>query len=589
MKYVLVSGGVISGIGKGVIASSTGLLLKTIGLKVSSIKIDPYMNVDAGTMAPTEHGEVFVLDDGGEVDLDLGNYERYLNITLTRENNITTGKIYQHVIERERRGDYLGKTVQVVPHLTDAIQDWIERVARIPVDDTNEAPDVCIIELGGTVGDIESAPFIEAMRQLKRRAGKNNFLQIHVSLIPVIQGEQKTKPTQQAIRDVGRAGLVPDLIACRCDIPLEKGTIDKIAMFCQVEPEQVVAVHNVSSTYHVPLLLEKQGLVKTIRNILMLDDIPKAKSLVDRGQRTWTEWKNLTSQQDRLFDTVSIVLVGKYTNLHDSYLSVIKSLEHSAMRCGKKLNLVWVDASNLEEQARTDDPAAFHKAWHEVCTANGILVPGGFGQRGTEGMIAAAKWARTNKTPYLGICLGMQIAVIEFARNVCGITGASSVELNEQCSDPLVIFMPEIDKTNLGGTMRLGLRPTLFQPGSEWSRLRQLYGEKVEIHERHRHRYEVNPDYIDQLAQAGLNFIGKDDKGVRMEIIELKDHPWYVGVQFHPEYLSRVLDPSKPYLGFVAAAAGCLEKVTEDMGKSGTLTNGNAEASLVNGLNGVRI
>ncbi|KAK0118658.1 CTP synthase ura7 [Cadophora gregata] len=547
------------------------------------------MNVDAGTMAPTEHGEVFVLDDGGEVDLDLGNYERYLNITLTRENNITTGKIYQHVIERERRGDYLGKTVQVVPHLTDAIQDWIERVARIPVDDTNEAPDVCIIELGGTVGDIESAPFIEAMRQLKRRAGKNNFLQVHVSLIPVIQGEQKTKPTQQAIRDVGRAGLVPDLIACRCDIPLEKGTIDKIAMFCQVEPEQVVAVHNVSSTYHVPLLLEKQGLVETIRNILKLDDIPKAKSLVDRGQRTWTEWKNLTSQQDRLFDTVSIVLVGKYTNLHDSYLSVIKSLEHSAMRCGKKLNLVWVDASNLEEQARTDDPAAFHKAWHNVCTANGILVPGGFGQRGTEGMIAAAKWARTNKTPYLGICLGMQIAVIEFARNVCGITGASSVELNEQCSDPLVIFMPEIDKTNLGGTMRLGLRPTLFQPGSEWSRLRQLYGEKLEIQERHRHRYEVNPEYIDRLAEAGLNFIGKDDKGVRMEIIELKDHPWYVGVQFHPEYLSRVLDPSKPYLGFVAAAAGCLEKVTEDMGKSAALVNGSAEASLVNGLNGVRI
>ncbi|KAH7348774.1 CTP synthase-like protein [Rhexocercosporidium sp. MPI-PUGE-AT-0058] len=547
------------------------------------------MNVDAGTMAPTEHGEVFVLDDGGEVDLDLGNYERYLNITLTRENNITTGKIYQHVIERERRGDYLGKTVQVVPHLTDAIQDWIERVARIPVDDTNEAPDVCIIELGGTVGDIESAPFIEAMRQLKRRAGKNNFLQVHVSLIPVIQGEQKTKPTQQAIRDVGRAGLVPDLIACRCDIPLEKGTIDKIAMFCQVEPEQVVAVHNVSSTYHVPLLLEKQGLVKTIRNILMLDDIPKAKSLVDRGQRTWTEWKNLTSQQDRLFDTVSIVLVGKYTNLHDSYLSVIKSLEHSAMRCGKKLNLVWVDASNLEEQARTDDPAAFHKAWHEVCTANGILVPGGFGPRGTEGMIAAAKWARTNKTPYLGICLGMQIAVIEFARNVCGITGASSVELNEHCADPLVIFMPEIDKTNLGGTMRLGLRPTLFQPGSEWSRLRQLYGEKLEIQERHRHRYEVNPEYIEKLAEAGLDFIGKDDKGVRMEILELKDHPWYVGVQFHPEYLSRVLDPSKPYLGFVAAAAGCLEKVTRDMGRSFASLNGSAEASLVNGINDVRI
>ncbi|KAJ5054341.1 uncharacterized protein L3040_000617 [Drepanopeziza brunnea f. sp. 'multigermtubi'] len=566
MKYVLVSGGVISGIGKGVIASSTGLLLKTIGLKVSSIKIDPYLNVDAGTMAPTEHGEVFVLDDGGEVDLDLGNYERYLNITLTRESNITTGKIYQHVIERERRGDYLGKTVQVVPHLTDAIQDWIERVARIPVDDTKETPDVCIIELGGTVGDIESAPFVEAMRQLKRRAGKNNFLQIHVSLIPVIQGEQKTKPTQQAIRDVGRAGLVPDLIACRCDIPLERGTIEKIAMFCDVLAEQVVAVHNVSSTYHVPLLLEKQGLIKTISNILVLDEIPKAPSLIERGQLTWIEWKKLTSQQDRLFDTVDIVLVGKYTNLHDSYLSVIKSLEHSAMRCGKKLNLLWVDASDLEDEAKIANPAAHHKAWHEICTANGILVPGGFGHRGTEGMIKAAEWARVNKTPYLGVCLGMQIAVIEFARNVCGITGASSVELHADCPDPLVIFMPEIDKTTLGGTMRLGLRPTIFQPGSEWSRLRQLYGEKTEILERHRHRYEVNPEYVPKLAAKGLDFVGKDDKGERMEILELKDHPWYVGVQFHPEYLSRVLDPSKPYLGFVAAACGCLEKVTEDFG-----------------------
>lgn len=367
-------------------------------------------------------------------------------------------------------------------------------------------------------------------------------------------------------------------------------------MFCQVEPEQVVAVHNVSSTYHVPLLLEKQGLINTIRDILKLDDISKSKVLIDRGQRTWAEWKSLTSQQDRLFDTINITLVGKYTNLHDSYLSVIKSLEHSAMRCGKKLNLIWVDASHLEDQTKSEDPAKFHKAWHEVCTANGILVPGGFGHRGTEGMIQAAKWARANKTPYLGICLGMQIAVIEFARNVCGMTGASSVELAEHCEDPVVIFMPEIDKTNLGGTMRLGLRPTLFQPGSEWSRLRQLYGESREIKERHRHRYEVNPEYIDRLAEGGLEFIGKDDKGVRMEILELKDHPWYVGVQFHPEYLSRVLDPSKPYLGFVAAAAGCLEKVTENMMKgSGVLTNGvngvNGEVNgeLANGLNGVRI
>ena len=357
-------------------------------------------------------------------------------------------------------------------------------------------------------------------------------------------------------------------------------------MFCQVEADQVVAVHNVSSTYHVPLLLETQGLVTTIRNILNLDSIPKSKALVDRGQRTWTEWKKLTTQQDRLYESVNIVLVGKYTNLHDSYLSVIKSLEHSAMRCGKKLNLIWVDASNLEAQAQLDNPAEFHKAWHEVCTADGILVPGGFGHRGTEGMIQAAKWARENKTPYLGICLGMQIAVIEFARNVCDMPKASSIELQEQCPDPVVIFMPEIDATTMGGTMRLGIRPTLFQPGSEWSRLRKLYGEKTEIHERHRHRYEVNPEYIDRLAKGGLEFIGKDDKGVRMEILELKDHPWYVGVQFHPEYLSRVLEPSKPYLGFVAAAAGCLEKVSTELGQ---LSNGDLLGRLTNGLNGVRI
>ncbi|KAI9782336.1 MAG: CTP synthase ura7 [Geoglossum umbratile] len=590
MKYVLVSGGVISGIGKGVIGmlcpakSPTYALVKpTISrdssffhgsaaqngrtedrspaFYVSSIKIDPYMNVDAGTMAPTEHGEVFVLDDGGEVDLDLGNYERYLNITLTRENNITTGKIYQHVIDRERRGDYLGRTVQVVPHLTDAIQDWIERVARIPVDDTSEAPDACIIELGGTVGDIESGPFIEAMRQLRRRAGKDNFLQIHVSLIPVVGGEQKTKPTQQAIRDVRSAGLSPDLIACRCVQPLHSSTTDKIAQFCQVEPDQVVAVHDVSSTYHVPLLLEKQGLISLLRNILKLDALTISSSLSRKGKEVWAEWKTLTVSQDRLFDSVSIVLVGKYTNLHDSYLSVIKSLEHASMQCGRKLDLVWVDASHLEQQAIQDSPAEFHKAWHEVCTASGILVPGGFGHRGTEGMIAAAKWARQNRTPFLGICLGMQLAVIEFARNVCNIPHASSSEFAEHCPDPVVIFMPEIDKSKLGGTMRLGLRPTLFQAGSEWSKLRRLYGEKEEILERHRHRYEVNPQYIDRLAEGGLEFIGKDDKGERMEILELRDHPWFVGVQFHPEYLSRVLHPSKPYLGFVAASAGCLDDI----------------------------
>ena len=459
----------------------------------------------------------------------------------------------------------MGKTVQVVPHLTDAIQDWIERVAHIPVDDTNETPDVCIIELGGTVGDIESAPFIEAMRQLRRRAGKNNFLQIHVSLVPVIQGEQKTKPTQAAIKDARSAGLAPDLIACRCDVPLEPATTNKIAMFCQVEPEQVIAVHNVKSTYHVPVLLEEQGLIKTIGEILKLEDVPKSAHLIDRGRRTWKEWTKLTESVNHVHGEVKIVLVGKYTTLHDSYLSVIKSLEHSAMRCEKKLNLLWVDASELEDATKTSNPKAYHKAWHDVCTAEGILVPGGFGNRGTEGMIKAAQWARTNKTPYLGICLGMQIAVMEFARHVCGLDGATSAELDERAEHQVVVFMPEVDKTTMGGTMRLGLRPTEFQPGSEWSKLRALYSERKEILERHRHRYEVNPAYIDQLTEGGLNFVGKDDKGERMEVVELKDHPWYVGVQYHPEYLSRVLSPSRPYLGFVAAAAGCLDKVTREV------------------------
>lgn len=353
-------------------------------------------------------------------------------------------------------------------------------------------------------------------------------------------------------------------------------------MFCQVEPEQVIAVHNVASTYHVPLLLEQQGLIKTVGEILNLKEINKSEKLIDRGQKIWKEWNVLTTSQERLFDHVNIVLVGKYISLHDSYLSVIKSLEHASMRCGKKLNLIWVDASHLEDEAKATTPAEFHKAWHEVCTADGILVPGGFGSRGTEGMISAAKWARTNKTPYLGICLGMQIAVIEFARHIAGIKDAGSEELNPNCENKIVIHMPEIDKTTMGANMRLGLRPTLFQPGSEWSKLRKLYGQNEEILERHRHRYEVNPAFVDQLKDAGLEFVGKDDKGERMEILELKDHPWYVGVQFHPEYLSRVLHPSKPYLGFVAAACGNLEKVTEKESDKGV-------DGLTNGLNGVRI
>jgi CTP synthase len=497
--------------------------------------------------------------------------------------------MYQHVIERERRGDYLGKTVQVVPHLTNAIQDWIERVAKISVDDTKEEPDVCIIELGGTVGDIESAPFIEAMRQLRRRAGRDNFCQIHVSLIPVVSGEQKTKPTQQAIRDARSAGLSPDLIACRCQEPLLESTTSKIAMFCQVEPNQVLAVHDVASTYHVPLLLEKQGLITQLRSVFQLDYYQVHPPLKDKGRSIWHEWKSLTTSQERFLEheKVSIALVGKYTNLHDSYISVIKALEHSAMACRRKLNLIWVDASDLEKATESTSPEQYHKAWHELCTADGVLVPGGFGQRGTEGMIAAANWARTKPKPYLGICLGMQLAVVEYARNVVGLSKANSIELDGKTENPVVIFMPEIDKTTMGGNMRLGLRPTMFQENSSWSRLRKLYGGHEAVLERHRHRYEVNPEYIERISSKGLPFIGKDDKGERMEIIELEDHPFFVGVQFHPEFMSRVLSPSPPYLGFVAASAGILDEM---LAQGGVDVNGDANGivdgttKLVNGL-----
>ncbi|GAO50845.1 CTP synthase [Saitoella complicata NRRL Y-17804] len=561
MKYVIVSGGVISGIGKGVIASSTGLLLKTLGLKVTAIKIDPYLNIDAGTMSPLEHGEVFVLNDGGEADLDLGNYERYLNVTLTRDNNITTGKVYSQVIERERKGDYLGKTVQVVPHLTNAVQDWIERVARVPVDETGEEPDVCIIELGGTVGDIESAPFVEALRQFQFRVGHDNFALIHVSLVPVIGGEQKTKPTQAAIRDLRGLGLTPDLIACRCPKPLEDGAREKIAMFCHVGTDQVVAVHDVASLYHVPLVLEQQRLIKYFTQRLKLNDIKITEKQIAKGKSLWGRWKQLTTGHDRLFETVTIALVGKYIDLHDSYTSVVKSLEHAALRCNRKLEILWVDASDLEPARSTSSPVQYHKAWHAVCQADGIMVPGGFGTRGTEGMIAAAKWARENQIPYLGVCLGMQMAVVEFARNVCGLSDANSSELDENTTNPLVIYMPEISKTHLGGTMRLGLRPTNFQPGTEWSKIRQLYGNADSVHERHRHRYEVNPDYVERVEAAGLSFVGKDELNERMEIVEIKDHPYYVGCQYHPEWLSRPLEPSPPYLGLVAAASKCLPEI----------------------------
>lgn len=565
MKYVVVSGGVISGIGKGVLASSTGLLLKTLGLRVTSIKIDPYMNIDAGTMSPLEHGEVFVLNDGGEADLDLGNYERYLNITLTRDHNITTGKVYQQVIEKERKGDYLGKTVQVVPHLTNAIQDWIEKVARIPVDETGLEPEVCIIELGGTVGDIESAPFVEALRQFQFRVGHENFALVHVSLVPVIHGEQKTKPTQAAIKDLRSLGLTPDVIACRCSDKLESSTTEKISMFCHVGPNQVIAVHDLNSTYHVPLLLLEQKMVEFLKTRLDLNSIKLTEESKLRGQDLLNRWKALTVSFDRSFETVKIALVGKYTHLKDSYISVIKSLEHSSMKLQRRLEIIWVEASDLEPEFNETDKVKFHKAWHSLCGADGILVPGGFGTRGTEGMIAAAKWARENNIPYLGICLGFQIATIEFVRNVVGIPNSNSMEMDPSLSEDeaAVVYMPEIDKDKLGGTMRLGLRGTMFDETSKESVLKKLYHNKTSVEERHRHRYEINPKLINRIESHGLKFVGRDESGERMEIFELENHPFYVGCQYHPEYLSKVLDPSKPFFGLVAASAGLLNKVLD--------------------------
>ncbi|KAE9393096.1 CTP synthase [Gymnopus androsaceus JB14] len=535
-KYIIVSGGVISGIGKGVIASSTGLLLKTTGLKVTAIKIDPYMNIDAGTMRPQEHGEVYVLNDGGEVDLDLGNYERYLNVTLSRDNNITTGKIYREVIEKERKGDYLGKTVQIVPHVTNEIQDWIERVSKIPVDETGEEPDICIVELGGTVGDIESAPFVEAMRQFQFRVGHDNFALIHVSLVPDMHGEQKTKPTQTTIHSLRGLGLLPDLIACRL---------------------LVFGVHDVSSVYHVPLLLQSQGIVEFLTKRLNLGNVKITKEMSDRGRSLSERWRAMTSGSERAFDTVNIVLVGKYTDLKDSYMSVTKSLEHSAFRVNRKLNVQWVESSDLEPEAQREHPLRYHDAWRAVVGAGGILVPGGFGNRGIEGMLLAIKHARENNKPYLGICLGFQLAVIEWARNKMNIPDATSTEFDQNTKNPAIIFMPEISKTHMGGTMRLGLRPTVFQQGTEtWSKARKLYGGAGKIWERHRHRYEVNPDWVEKLSASGLSFVGKDEKGERMQVLELHDHPFFMGLQAHPEFCTRPLNPSPSFLGLVAAAAG---------------------------------
>jgi len=535
MKYVVVSGGVLSGLGKGVTASSIGVLLKSAGLRVTSVKIDPYLNSDAGTMSPFEHGEVFVLDDGGEVDLDLGNYERFLDINLARDNNLTTGKVYSKVIEAERRGDYLGKTVQVIPHITDVVQDWIEEVAHRPADGEEGIPDACVIELGGTVGDIESAPYIEALRQFQFRVGRENVVFVHVSLVPVMGpvGEQKTKPTQHTVKELRGLGITPDVLVCRAEQPLAQETREKLAAFCHVAPQAVMSAHDVSNIYRVPLLLEQQGMCDALGVDCTKTDLMK-------------KWAGLADRVDACIEPVTIAMVGKYTELSDAYLSVIKALQHSAIEVGRKMEIDWIEASDLENVSDA--------SWDMLKAADGILVPGGFGDRGIEGKILAAQYARESKTPYLGICLGLQVATIEFCRNVLGLEGANSTEFDENTPHPTVVFMPEISKTHLGGTMRLGSRPTIFQV--EDCMVKRLYGGASHVDERHRHRYEVNPDLVESIEAAGLIFVGKDETGQRCEIFELKDHPYFVGTQYHPEFKSRPGKPSPPFYGLVRAACG---------------------------------
>ena len=556
MKYVVITGGVISGVGKGIIASSTGVLLKALGLRVTAIKIDPYLNIDAGTLSPLDHGEVFILDDGGETDLDLGNYERFLNVTLTRDNNITTGKIYSHVIERERRGDYLGKTVQVIPHITDAIQDWIERASKLEVEDVNGVKgraDACVIEMGGTVGDIESAPFIEALRQFQFRVGKENFILIHVSLVPVVGsvGEQKTKPTQASVRDLRGLGLSPDVVACRSAASIENSIKDKISLFCQVAPEQVLSVHDCSSVYQVPLILQEQGLSKFLHDRFNLSSLA-----FTPNDEFMSKWTHLAQVQAECTNEISIALVGKYTFLQDSYLSVSKALNHAGLFLERSPKIHWIEATDLEGH----DSAKNEAAWTTLRSSDCILVPGGFGDRGMAGKLSACHYARSNGKPFLGICLGFQMAVIEYARDVLGLKEANSTEMNSETSDPVVIFMPEGSKTHLGGTMRLGTRKTVLS--SESKHALPLYrkfapknaSDNNVIDERHRHRYEVNPAYVNRLESAGMKFVGRDETSERMEILELADHPYYVGCQFHPEFKSKPMQPSPLFVGLLQAA-----------------------------------
>ena len=527
-KFIFVTGGVVSGLGKGITAASLGRLLKCRGLKVASQKLDPYVNVDPGTMSPLQHGEVFVTDDGTETDLDLGHYERFIDENLNKYSNLTTGKVYWNVLNKERQGAYLGQTVQIIPHITNEIKSYIYNLAS-----STEA-DVVITEIGGTTGDIESQPFLEAIRQVGLEQGKENCCFIHVVLVPYISGsdEYKSKPAQHSVKELLSIGIQPDILVCRTNQPMTEDICRKIALFCNMEPDCVIPNTTASTLYEVPLLLEREGLANVVCRKLELAC----------GAPDLTAWSEMVARIKTASRHVSIALVGKYTELHDAYLSVEESLFHAGTANNVIVDINWVDSSKLTQE----------NAESVLGGCAGILVPGGFGDRGIEGMIVAAQYARTHKVPYFGICLGMQIAVIEFARHVLGWEDAHSAEFDEFTKHPVIDIMPEQKSiTQKGGTMRLGAYPCVL---SEGSRAAALYG-KTEISERHRHRYEFCNDFRDAFVAAGLVPTGLSPDGRLVEIVELPDHPWFTACQFHPEFKSRPDRPHPLFFGFVEAAA----------------------------------
>jgi CTP synthase len=529
-KHVFITGGVVSSLGKGIAGASLGRLLKSRGFRVVIQKFDPYLNVDPGTMSPFQHGEVFVTDDGAETDLDLGHYERFVDESLTRDSNVTAGSIYYNVIRKERKGDYLGGTVQVIPHVTNEIKERITRIAR------NPEIDVVITEIGGTVGDIESLPFIEAIRQFRKEIGRGNAIYIHVTLIPFIgaSGELKTKPTQHSVNELRSIGIQPDIIICRSDRAISQEMKDKVALFTDVEPAAVISCVDAPSIYQVPLNLCEEG----------LDDLVVEELGLEPRPRQMDEWVELVNREKRTDGTVRIALVGKYVQLQDAYLSVVEALKHAAIHHGRRLEVIWVDAETLRKEEITS----------RLRSADGVLVPGGFGIRGIEGKILSATYARENNVPYFGLCLGLQVAVAEFARHVCGMAGANSSEFDPSTEYPVIDLLPEQkDVADMGGTMRLGASPTKLVPGTK---AQQAYGEEV-IYERHRHRYEFNNMFRSLIQERGLVISGMTPDERLVEVIELPDHPWFVACQYHPEFKSRPTRPHPLFRDFVGAAIRC--------------------------------